>query len=514
MQATNRDKKMTAKESGGGIIKSGGYGIIISLMIVLVMGCAVPQPRPVPQKELSEIDPNGVLKRETQVLTPGPPPFTEKVSPVGKDIQVAPQLYSLVFDQASMGDVVVALTRDTDLNLSIESEVDLAKKVTVHLKNVTLEEAMDSVVVNGAGYAWSLENGMLRIKRFQERIYQLDQLDLIGETAIDVGGDMLASSVDEAGVTGKYQIKAERTKQTSDLWTSVLNTLEGLKSEEGSIRTNRNSGIIYMVDTPRRVSSMVRFLDSLSESLNRQVFIEAKIMEVFLTDESRYGIDWTKLNIQFKSDWGIFPDVFELNFNSDGSIIKGDISSLRGVLDFLKTQGDITVLANPHISVMNRQSAVLTVGFQFPYADIDGIDRDLDTGFVTIGTTIKRSILGLQLGITPQISKDGIITFHIVPVITRIDREVPVEIPIFGASSQVIDNPVIDLQELSTTVRVREGNSFVLAGLIQKIKQLNHEGLPVLGDIPYLGTLFKRIEEKEENKELVIVVTPYIKEIG
>jgi type II secretory pathway component GspD/PulD (secretin) len=480
----------------------------------MVGACSVQKLRPVPQEELKDIDPTSVLKRETQVLAPGPPPFTEKVSPVAKDIDVAPQLYSLIFNQASLGDVVVALTKDTELNLSIESEIDLAKKITVHLKNVTLEEALDSVVTNGSGYAWSLENGLLRIKRFQERIYQLDHLDLIGETTIDVGGDMLASSVEDAGVAGRYQVKAGRAKEKSDLWGSVLDTLNGLKSEQGSIRTNRNSGIIYLVDTPRRVASMVRFLDSLSESLNRQVFIEAKIMEVFLTDESKYGIDWTKLNIRFKSDWGIFPDIFELDFNDEGSIIKNDVSSLRGVLDFLKTQGDITVLANPHISVMNRQSAVLTVGFQFPYADIDGIDRDLDTGFVTIGTTIKRSILGLQLGITPQISKDGIITFHIVPVITRIDREVPVEIPTFGAASQVIENPVIDLQELSTTVRVREGTSFVLAGLIQKVRQLNHEGLPLLGDIPYLGALFKKIQEKEENKELVIVVTPYIKEIG
>jgi type II secretory pathway component GspD/PulD (secretin) len=508
------EKRMDEKRNWRDITKLGGNGFILCLMLMGICGCAVPQPRPVAQQEMSDIAPQQVLEKETHVLSPGPPPFTEKVSPVAKDIDVPPQLYTLIFDRAAMGDVVVALTKDTDLNLSIESEIDLTKQVTVHLKNVTLEEALDSIVINGAGYAWSLESGMLRISRFQERIYHLDHLDLIGETSIDVGGDMLSSSVEDAGVTGKYRVKAERSKQTSDLWTSVLNTLEGLKSIDGSIRTNRNSGIIYMVDTPRRVASMVRFLDSLSESLNRQVFIEAKIMEVFLTDESKYGIDWTKLNIQFKSDWGIFPDIFELDFNSDGSIIKGDISSLQGVLDFLRTQGDVSVLANPHISVMNRQSAVLTVGFQFPYADIDGIDRDLDTGFVTIGTTIKRSILGLQLGITPQISKDGVITFHIVPVITRIDRQVPVEIPIFGASPQVIDNPVIDLQELSTTVRVREGNSFVLAGLIQKIRQLNHEGLPLLGDIPYLGTLFKKIEEKEENKELVIVVTPYIKEIG
>ena len=98
------------------------------------------------------------------------------------------------------------------------------------------------------------------------------------------------------------------------------------------------------------------------------------------------------------------------------------------------------------------------------------------------------------------------------PTITRIDREVDVEIPTAGIGSQSISNPVIDLQELATTVRVREGNSFVLAGLIQNIRTINNEGLPILGDLPYLGELFKHIETTDQNSELVILVTPYIRE--
>ena len=189
------------------------------------------------------------------------------------------------------------------------------------------------------------------------------------------------------------------------------------------------------------------------------------------------------------------------------------MSRFSAVLDFLRTQGDVAVLANPHISVINRQSAVLTVGSQFPYTDIDGVDRDLETGVVTIGTSIKRALLGLQLGITPLISSDGLVTLNIVPTLTRIQREVALEIPTSGIGApQIISNPVIDLQELATTVRVRGGQSVVLAGLISKIRKLNHEGLPLLGDLPFLGKLFKRVETSEESVELVILITPYIKE--
>jgi type II secretory pathway component GspD/PulD (secretin) len=216
--------------------------------------------------------------------------------------------------------------------------------------------------------------------------------------------------------------------------------------------------------------------------------------------------------VDFTSGSAILPDIFALEFNSDGQITKSNTSRFSAVLDFLRTQGDVAVLANPHISVINRQSAVLTVGSQFPYTDIDGVDRDLETGVVTIGTSIKRALLGLQLGITPLISSDGLVTLNIVPTLTRIQREVALEIPTSGTGApQTISNPVIDLQELATTVRVRAGQSVVLAGLISKLRKLNHEGLPLLADLPFLGKLFKHIETSEESVELVILITPYIK---
>ena len=114
---------------------------------------------------------------------------------------------------------------------------------------------------------------------------------------------------------------------------------------------------------------------------------------------------------------------------------------------------------------------------------------------------------------TPQISKDGIISLLIVPTITRIKDEVQVELPSTRGGTQSITNPIIDLQELATTVRVRERQSVVLAGLISQIKKLDHEGLPILSKLPILKYLFGRFEETYENSELVIFLTPYLKTI-
>jgi MSHA biogenesis protein MshL len=487
------------------------------IVLMVVGGCAARKPEPPPSSQMEELDrmqPAKILARAKRSARPGPPPFSEQMAPLSKEIVVPPVLYSLVFDKTALGDVIAALTKDSEYNLSIESEIDLARTVTVNLKNVTLDEALDMIVVNGAGYAWELDGGTLYIKRFTERIYPLDFLDLVGETDIDVGGDMLGSGVEDSGVSGKYQIKAKKPTASSDLWLAVEKALDGMRSAEGLLRINRNAGVIYMADTPRKVSAMVRFLDSLSESLNRQVFIEARIMEVVLSDGNKYGIDWTNLGVLFTDSDDRLPDVFEIGFNGNGIIAKSGASAFSTLLDFLKTQGDVKILSNPHLLVMNRQSALLTVGRQLPYTEIDGVDRDDETNTVTIGASIRRAILGLQLGITPQISADGMITLHIVPTLTRVEQEVDIAVPTGLNTIQTISNPVIDLQELVTMVRVREGHSFVLAGLISQVRNLSEEGLPLLKDLPLLGRLFQHYESREESSELVIFITPYIYEGG
>jgi MSHA biogenesis protein MshL len=486
--------------------------LVLWSLTLSVIACANTPPRPVNQNDFKEINPSQSLEHEKQFLASMPAPIIEKKSQEASVIEPPSRFYSMTFQKASLGEVLAALTKDSDYNLVIEADIDLSRSITVRLNKVSLNEALDMIVVNGAGYAWSISEAVLRIQRFTEKLYQLDHLDLTGETVIEIGGDLLASGTNSTSVAGKYQVKAKRPEQGSDLWTALAEALDGFKSPEGILRINRNSGVIYMADSPRRVASMVRFLDSLSESMHRQVFIEAKIMQVILNDDQKTGIDWNKLNIQFTTGSSILPDIFTIDFNSNGEIAKSNVSRFSAVLDFLRTQGDVTVLANPQISVINRQSAVLTVGSQFPYSDIDGVDRNFEAGFVSVNTTIKRALLGLQLGITPLISSNGAVTMNIVPSLTRIQREVPIQIPTAGiAANQTILNPVIDLQELATTVRVQSGQTVVLAGLISKTRKLNDEGLPLLGDLPFLGKLFKHTDSSEETAELVILITPYIK---
>ena len=484
---------------------------LILLVLVFLGGCAVTPPR---QPTMEPVDGNAIkaaLKRDTYPAPPGPPPFSQRILPRTMDLDLPETLYSMTLNNVPLSAALEAVMQGSQLNLSVESDVDLSRRVTVHLKQATFAEAMDMLVKNGAGYAWTVEDEMLFIKTFMERIYAFDYLDMPGKTDIQVGGDMLGSSVEESGVSGKYVLQTSKSEETTDVWLAIEKTLTTLKSEDGIVRLNRNGGLIYMADTPKQVAAMVRFLDAMSEALNRQVFIEAKIMEVRLSDKNELGIDWTALDAAFTSASGFFVDNFNLSINGGSTLTLANQSALNAVVDFLHTQGDVSVVSNPHLALMNGRSALLTVGFQFPYGDIDGVDRDDDTKVVTFGVSIKRAILGLQFGIAVQIAADGIVTMNIVPTITRIQEEEDVELPTSSTSTQTIKNPIIDLQELSTTVRVREGNTVVLAGLISQVKNQQHEGVSGLGNLPLVGGWFKHAEDTVQTRELVIFITPHIR---
>lgn len=484
------------------------------VLALLTWGCVVSEPRPVRLDQLEET-PGNLLRQETEKVTES---YKGALTPEEAEapptvVEEKKKLYSLNFDAAPLGEILRALIHDTDLNLAVEADVDLTLPVTVRLKAVTFTEALNMVVVKGADYAWKMEDGCLSIKRFEERIYHLDYLDVVSETEVDVGGDMLSSGMQTSSVTAKYQVKGRRSTENSDVWTGMEKVLEGMKSESGTIRVNRSAGLVWLLDTPRRVATMVEFLDRLSESLHRQVFIQAKIFEVKLNDEHQLGVDWSSLEVGFKSDARQLPDVLNVFFNGGGRIFLSDASQVTAYLDFLRTQGDLTVLSNPHLSVMNGQTAVMTVGTQYPYGDVDGVDRDVETGLITFGASIKRAVLGLQLGLTPQVSGDGQIMLHIVPSITKIQGTQEVEIPLTPNETQSISNPVISLQEFATTVRVRSGQSVVLAGLISQDREKTHEGLPVLASLPGIGSLFRHRDDKTENRELVVVITPYVREV-
>jgi len=200
------------------IVASRTHRLLLLCGLALILGaCALASPRPVAQEDLKAQHPARDLEREKRLLAPKAPPVSEKTLPAAKPLEPTSRLYSITFQKASLSEALAALTRDSEYNLIIDADVDLTRSITVRLNKVMLSQALDMIVVNGAGYAWSANDGALHIRRFAEKIYHLDHLDLTGETNIEVGGDLLASGVNSTSVAGKYQVKVKKPEQSSDL---------------------------------------------------------------------------------------------------------------------------------------------------------------------------------------------------------------------------------------------------------------------------------------------------------
>ena len=189
----------------------------------------------------------------------------------------------------------------------------------------------------------------------------------------------------------------------------------------------------------------------------------------------------------------------------------GGPDQLSFFMDALSTQGNVNVLSAPRLNVLNNQTALISVGRAIPYLQWEL--RTVGTATATGATiyepvpTVVRSQAGVTLGVTPQISADGITTLHVVPIITDL-----VEYRSFSFQGSTFDVPVIDIREADTIVRVPDGTTVVIGGLIQEKTRDNESKVPLLGSIPFLGKAFSQQIRSSEKIELVILLTPTVVE--
>jgi len=447
------------------------------------------------------------------------------------------KLFSLSARGTPLRDVLLGLGRQADLNLVLERGVDYEEPISVELHDLPLATALD-MVLNAYGYFYDIDANILRVKAIETKIFHFDYPLMVKSMSSSVGGDMLSSgrnnnnrsSSNNSGdedLTGEFTIKTSVDTGSLDIWTQLEAALSpgagedgtnGLLSSRGRVQISKLAGTIMVTDRRENLILVEEYLNALETVLNRQVIIEAKIMEVVLTDEFRYGIRWDILaqdflnkggDLQLISDFtsGVGNITMEF-FNASGS------TEIGAFLEALSNQGNINVLASPRISALNNQTALITVARNVPYInfELNSVQdpNDSESRFSQLVPTMENTQVGISLGVTPQIDENGVVTLHIVPVITDL-----VGFKNFAQDSERSwDIPIIDMRATDSTVRVANGSTIVLGGLILERTREDSTGLPLLSDIPYLGQLLFSGQEKEsEKRELVITLTPTIIEL-
>lgn len=530
------------------------YWLFFSCLLI-TGGCATSPPKE--RMKLPDIE-----KRMAQPQSP-PEPLKEIILPQREEVKKVPERrFSLSAREANVQEVLLAFSKESDMNIIIDPE--LKGKVTVDLKGVTLPEALEAVL-SPLGWTFQVEDRFIRIQKLkmETRLFSLNYITTkrSGKREIyaSTGGGLQTAaapgtqasvtpgssrtgysdlvSVDEVDmwkeiqkgletiIFGAPEEKEEAPEATKGVWTRV-------DSQGKKLIVHRSSGIIWATDYPASLNRVAAFLEKIEGSSQRQVTIQAKIMEVILADEHKEGINWK--NIQglpraLNLAWGLTDQTGTIGYpggtlgylseagpvtvaapggsfrvNPLGGVFAigatGTEILLADIISAIAEQGDVKVLSSPTISTLNNQKAIIRVGNQ---------DVFFITGAVATQTTVTQIIqpmtidIGIILDVTPQISEDGTIIMNIHPSITEKTGE---KVTPDGKTTF----PLLSVRETDTTVRVKDGQTIIIAGLMQEKKEEAYIGVPGLQSIPLLGALFRYRTERKRNSELVIMITPTI----
>jgi MSHA biogenesis protein MshL len=357
-----------------------------------------------------------------------------------------------------------------------------------------------------------------------------------------------------AGATSK-PLESSRVKTTTDndLWKEIALAVKAMIGvEDGrNVVVSPQAGVIVVRAYPAELRSVAELLETMSVVVERQVMLEAKIIEVRLKDGSQTGVNWAAFDSGDNSRFGggvltpgatLLPDGTVSAYtarNDDGSVKPNSIiesqpgrpgfignglgtpgtllglafqtNSFAAMISFLETQGELSVLSSPRIATLNNQKAVLKVGTDEFFV------TNVTSNVTFTGTTSTQSptittqpfFSGVALDVTPQIDNDDVITLHIHPSVSRV-TEVTKDLDLGSAGQFRIPLASSNISESDTIVRVFSGQIVAIGGLMKEISSRNRGQVPGAGDLPIVGTLFGNSQRATEKSELVILVKPTI----
>jgi MSHA type pilus biogenesis protein MshL len=494
---------------------------------------------------------------ETRPPSPRPAP-TEKARAAPDDPRLRTPV-TLRSDSTDLRSLLLGLSRQTGLNMNVAS--DVRGTVSANFINVPVSTALTHLL-RPLGYGYKVSDDVVHVFKqdLETHIFHVDYLSsqrrgVTRATSSDrtlganLGGFQFNSfgtggsaqpAVSYGGQPGmsQYQESSSELSVTwqANFWSTLHDGLSALvfghstekpasadagggssnvDKEGRTLIVNPTAGTVLVRALPGTLEDVERYLRALQDGIQRQVVIEARILEVTLSDDFRFGVDFSNLPLLTKSaaaNLGIKPapppPVFNaamgatapagtITFGPGGPDWQVIVSALRGI-------GDVKMISSPRISALSNQKAMVKVVRDRVYyaAQVQGT-------VILSGTTVPGAVQfvpvvvpeGVLVDVIPHVAEDGMITMDIHPSFSQIINEKQ-------APQNQGSQPEVERREIETTVRVRSDETIAIGGLFSERTTDRITGIPGLMYLPLLGVLFRRTETVTEKTELIVLLTP------
>ena len=469
----------------------------------------------------------------------------------------------LLVNNAQARDVFLAIVADTKYSMLMHP--DAAGTLSVTLRGVTVLEALESIR-DLYGYDFKMEGRRITVygPTLQTRIFTINyphtqrsgssELRVSSGALLQAGvsGGTAASGTTAGGAAvggGQANGNQVSTAYKTDFWTELAGAVRGLigSGEGRSVITSPHAGIMAVRAMPDELRQADKFLKAAQIAVERQVMLEAKIVEVELSDRFQSGIDWSAL----KNGGGMTGAMGVLGGNATNTLGGGVANTLargnqlnlpgfplsnssllplagsglfglafamdgfQAVLGFLETQGDVQILSSPRIATLNNQKAVLKVGVEDFFVTNVTSATTASSAANTAGTVTPPSVTltpffsGISLDVTPQIDDAINIILHVHPSVTTVTEKTK-QIGLGSSGGYSLPLASSSVNETDTVVRIQDGNIVAIGGLMQITANQYSSGLPGTRSISFFSTLLGSKENTGRKKEVVVLIKPTI----
>ncbi len=501
------------------------------------------------------------------------PPVSALAEQLPKARQALDERFNVAFNNVPAPQFFHSIVAGTRYNMLVHP--DVSGTISANLKDVTLIETLDAVR-EMYGYEYRIDGSRISIKplTMQTRMFQVNYLIgsrkgssnlRVSSTSVSNAptggqggqnsGGQYSQGGDQGGAVRSTQTDSTNvsTNTASDFWADLKAALEaivgaGAKDGGRSVVVSPQSGVLVVRAMPEELRNVDLYLKATQLSVDRQVILEAKILEVELNDSFQSGINWaafganpnsrgsagflspgtslTRLPVDLapgaapllKNGSGLSAGTgFSLSNATDAANslfgLAFQTSNFAALISFLESQGTVHVLSSPRVAAMNNEKAVLKIGTdEFFVTGVSTVTNTSASGNVTSpNVTLTPFFSGVVLDVTPQIDDKGNILLHVHPSVSQVTT-VTKSINLGSVGNFNLPLAASSTSEIDSMVRGQDGKVVAIGGLMRQSSTADREQLPGAGNIPVLGALFGNRKHVNQKRELVVLIKPTIVE--